>query len=378
MNKNSAIKVGLLTLQVTNRCNLRCLYCYLDGKENRALMSKETVQAALTRLRDEDLVGPEIQMSWQLGEPLLAGIGFYEQAFALTRKILGETTKVVQHVQTNATLLNRRWSDFLEKHHVRVGVSLDGPQHLHDANRLYPDGSRSHAAVMRGIGFLKRVGILPAIICVITRRSLDFANEIHDFFHHEGLRSVSFNAEEVEGIHGATSIVEEEDWRERYKNFLTNFFLRARQCDNRVAVREFTNVEEWLRTRRPRASGPALPFHHVTVNVDGGFGTFSPELIGLHHSAYGSFVMGNVHQNSICSVAKSYKYQQLWSQIKEGLLRCKETCSAFSLCGGGSPSNKLLENGTFASTKTVACEAGIRIPFEVVTQFHARTSFTMA
>jgi radical SAM protein with 4Fe4S-binding SPASM domain len=85
------------------------------------------------------------------------------------------------------------------------------------------------------------------------------------------------------------------------------------------------------------------------------FSTFSPELLGLKSVAYGDFVMGNVRHDDLASIASSARFQRISRDVEDGIAQCRAECEYFGLCGGGSPSNKYFENGTFASTGTLHC-----------------------
>ena len=368
MTENIGAKVALLTLQATRYCNLRCGYCYVDanGKSDPTAMSETTLRTTLCKLRDEGLLGGSLEISWHSGEPLSAGIPFYGNAFAVVCDVIRSETRVVHHFQTNATLINKQWADFFRRSDAKVGVSLDGPRRLHDHNRRFPNGAGSHQSVLRGAAHLIRAGLMPSAICVVTAESLDYPYDIHDFFLEKSFQSISLNPEEIEGIHTRTSLSQRENWRHLYKHFMALFYQRMKERGNKISVSQLSRAEEWLHDKHPYASGPAIPFNHLTVNTRGDFSTFSPELITARHERYGDFILGNVHEGRISDAMHGSKFKTVWSEIMEGLLRCKEECALFSFCGGGAPSNKLFENGSFASTKTLACETGTQIPYEVV------------
>jgi uncharacterized protein len=95
----------------------------------------------------------------------------------------------------------------------------------------------------------------------------------------------------------------------------------------------------------------ARPFTYITVAVDGSVGTFSPELLGHRHKRFGDFTIGNIHSESMTQIASGERFLRLKAEIDAGVRRCAQECAYFSVCGGGSPSNKIAEHDTFNATE---------------------------
>ncbi|QAZ68652.1 hypothetical protein C3Y92_16010 [Solidesulfovibrio carbinolicus] len=361
------LKTALLTLQPTTACNLRCRYCYLPHDQPTTSMSVETAGRAVDNLADAGLIGSELRVSWHMGEPLLAGRLFFEQAFSAIRRRLGPGVAIRHSIQTNATLLDRDWAAFLRDHDVAVGVSLDGFAALHDANRRFASGRGSFDRALNGIARLHDAGLVPAILCVVTAGTLDYGKELADFFYDHGLRRLSFNPEEIEGENRTTSLATDAAGRaEDFAAFLQEF---AQQTDSRgsdMVIRELQEIEDALDDERPRASGTCLPWHHVTVNAQGGLSTFSPELNSMTHPVHGSLILGNVHLDHVRDIRWNDRFLRIWQEIRQGILNCRALCKDFMLCGGGSPSNKLAETGSFLASKTLACELATKASAAVV------------
>jgi len=108
-----------------------------------------------------------------------------------------------------------------------------------------------------------------------------------------------------------------------------------------------------------------MPFAIVNVAWNGDFGCFSPELLGQASVEYDSFVLGNVERDGYFSSAQREPFTRLWAAILQGVSACRQTCSHFSFCGGGSPVNKFYENGDLASAETLYCRAMVKRPFDL-------------
>jgi len=94
--------------------------------------------------------------------------------------------------------------------------------------------------------------------------------------------------------------------------------------------------------------------------------SFSPELLGLKHQDYNDFIVGNVHTDTLPSMRESAAMRAMTRDIAAGVAKCERECGYFSVCGGGSPINKLTENGTFASTRTAFCSLVHMVPTDLI------------
>ncbi len=187
----------------------------------------------------------DFTICWHAGEPLAVPISFYESAFA---KIAEVSEKYNQQgycfrhsVQTNATYINDAWCQLFKKHDVYVGVSLDGPAFIHDIHRQNRKGTGSHAATMRGISFLQKHEIDVSIIAVLTEDSLDYPDEIFNFFWDHGLTDVAFNMEETEGIHSQSSL-DKLGIEQRYRQFIARFWELVTAKQGEFKLREFESI----------------------------------------------------------------------------------------------------------------------------------------
>lgn len=356
-------KVKQLVLQPTPYCNLDCKYCYLPERKNRSRMDPLLPADAIQYLADSNLASPGIQVIWHAGEPLAAGLPFYQKALQNIKE-RNFPYHLIQSLQTNGTLITDEWCQFFKEHKVTVGVSIDGPQHIHDQNRVFHSGKGSFDLCMKGVSLLKKHEISFTVIAVISSHSIQYPDLIYDFFSNLGVRRLGLNIEEEEGINRSKTL-RETDFLESYFRFFKR--LDERSLDGKLEIREASYMTQALYSERhPIENTQGKPFHILSVDYQGNFSTFSPELLGMSHKDYDSFTLGNIYKDSFDSVLRSNKFQKLSSSIEKGIQNCKDSCPYFFLCGGGAPTNKLYENGSFESTETFYCKANIQIPLEVV------------
>ena len=364
----------LLVVQPTPFCNLDCSYCYLPNRTDTRRMSLATLDHALAWVANSGLVRDPFSLLWHAGEPLVVPVAWYEEAAELLRR-RGENWQVVQSFQTNATLIDDEWCRYFLRHQIDVGVSVDGPAFLHDRHRRTRGGKGTLDRVLRGIETLNANRIPFKVITVLTSESLDYPDELFDFYREHGIGSVGFNPEEVEGPNTASSL-QEDGTVPRFRRFLARFLELARSADPPLQVREFEQSAAALLHARhagpPRRTQENRPFGIVNIDCEGNFSTYSPELLGVESTRHGPFALGNVASDSLESVLASPRFARMEAEVAEGVRMCRESCRYFPFCGGGPPGNKHFENGTFASTETLFCRLHMKSCLDVTADWLER------
>lgn len=146
-----------LLLQVTQACNLCCIYCAyanngnseLQRKHSSKMMTFETAKKAIDFYAEHSDGVEHITISFYGGEPLIA-FPLIEQCVAYADELF-EGKEILYSITTNGTLLNDAISLFFKNHHFNVTFSVDGPKHIHNKNRLRSDGSPTYDTVMRNL-----------------------------------------------------------------------------------------------------------------------------------------------------------------------------------------------------------------------------------
>jgi uncharacterized protein len=358
------VKPRLLILQPSSLCNLDCTYCYVPNRQDKSVMSEATLRAALRLLLSCYGPGDSVRILWHAGEPLAAGLGFFERASEIIRESNPGGVKISQTIQTNGTLITEQWCRFFVRERIQIGVSVDGPAHVHDRHRRSLGNGPTHAGVMRGVNLLTRHDIALDAVAVLTPHGLNFPDDIFDFFAETGFRSVGFNLEETEGVH--TSAFEDRQTqagrsREAYLAFMSRLFERWQRAGRRPRIREFesmiASIGAFLRDHNYyRTSDDLTPFSNIVVSREGEISTFSPELASGTRSDPLRFSLGNVHAiGSLGELAANRKFSNQAREIESGVARCRSECEYFPVCGGGTASNKFYEKGTFDCAETTTC-----------------------
>lgn len=176
-------------------CNLDCHYCYyLDkagiygGHEPR--MSLDMLEVCIRKYIEANDV-PEVTFNWHGGEPLVMGLDFYRKAVALEQKYAGD--RIVRNtLQTNGTLITQEWASFFRDNDFLIGISIDGPQDIHDKYRKDKGGAPTFAKVMHGLGILHRAGVSYNTMSTVNKASEGRGLEVYNFLKGIGSRYMQF------------------------------------------------------------------------------------------------------------------------------------------------------------------------------------------
>jgi uncharacterized protein len=273
-------------------------------------------------------------------------------------------TQVQHSLQTNGMLITPRFCDVFQALDIRIGISIDGPAFIHDRHRRTRDGRPTHAATMQGVAHLRDRGILFNVICVVSEASLDFPDELYEFFLANEVTSLALNLDELEGANVQSSMTGE-GYGDRFTRFIDRLYARC-ESDGIIVLREFSEMEDAISSPRPRKNSHTIPFVNLTIGANGDYTTFSPELLGHRHERYGDFVFGNVHRGLIRDAVGNPKFRRVYDDIQQGVEQCSSSCDYFDVCQGGCPSNKLFENGSFATAETLHCKNKVWTVAELV------------
>lgn len=359
--------LDLLVIQPTPFCNIDCSYCYLPDRQSKRQITRDVLEAIFQQVFSSGLVQRPFTVVWHAGEPLVLPPRFYEDALAILARHNGSGVRVEHSFQTNGTLMDAEWCAFIKANDVRIGVSVDGPAFLHDRCRRTRRGLGTHARVEQGMQLLREHGIPFHVITVLTGESLDYPDELYEFYQRWGISSVGFNVEEIEGPHQHSSL-EGSATYERVVRFFDRFFDLAKG-DRPLHVREFQGALGTI-----FGAGDAMsvrsheiaPLAIISVDCEGRFSSFSPELLGLKSTHYGDFDFGRVQTDTFIAAAETAKFQAVRADIDAGVEKCRQTCPYFKYCGGGAPVNKYFENGSFDSTETLFCRLSKQAVLDVV------------
>ncbi|MBT3207604.1 MAG: anaerobic sulfatase maturase [Bacteroidetes bacterium] len=334
---------SIIVKPVGAKCNLNCDYCFYLEKENLypslSVMSHDTLEELIRQMSNQ--TGNQYNITWQGGEPSLAGIQFFRKLIDLQlhfgkteRKIIGNS------LQTNGTLLNDEWISFLKKYNFLIGLSIDGTEEIHDKYRLNKNGKTSWKKVNENAQKLMNAGVAVNILSCITKSNVNSAEKIYQFYKSRGFQWLQFNP------------VFEKD----RNNQILDFSVSAKELGGFMCKIFDLWYADFI---RDGGSAPIVRFIENTFHAH--IGHQVPEcsfqktcggyLVVEHNGDVYScdfFVnkknkLGNIHQNRLIDMLNSKK-QHTFGELKAEIDNDCKKCPWLEMCYGGCPKYRNAKN----------------------------------
>ncbi len=339
-------------------CNLDCDYCFYLHKTQLlkqpafAPMSDLVLEQHI-RQYIEGQTGERVIFSWQGGEPTLMGLGFFEKIINLQAKYKKPHQAIENDLQTNGTLLDEKWMEFLKKNNFHVGLSIDGPKEYHDRFRVDKKGRPTFDKVIKSARLLREYQIPFAALCVVNRYNSEKPREVYRFLANEvGTYRVQFTpavepdyftqkspqAVDMENLDLATLLTPWsvtahgygdfliEAWDEWYKNDYGRIHVNIFE----TAVAQSLGMAAQICTTSPFC-GKGLAVEH------------NGDVYSCDHLVYADYKIGNILQNHEGDLAFSQKQVQFGLDKNEKLAKKCLSCAYKNLCWGECPKNRLLK-----------------------------------
>lgn len=330
---------------VSTECNLDCSYCYYRESLDGARVRRRTGEDLLSRFIPEYMAyvadSGAASLAWQGGEPTLAGLPFFERVVELEARNAAPGTTISNALQTNGLLIDDRWSSFLANFEFLVGVSLDGPQELHDTERRDRGGRGSFRRVMAGIDYLRAAAVDLNILCVVGPHNVTEARRLMRFYRREGFRYLQFiPAMDFQAIHPqepARYAISPEE----YGEFLVELFDEwhgAGKPD--VSIRIFDNfVQSFLGVPNDLCVHAESCDAGIVLEYNG-------DAYPCDFYVHPRWKLGNVLEHPLAEIAASAARAAFVTQ-KHPLPTACQVCEYRQWCKGGCPRNRISrEDGT--------------------------------
>ncbi len=330
-------------------CNLDCQYCFFLTKEklypgSKFRMADDLLEIYIKQLFESQHV-PEINLAWQGGEPTMMGLDFFRTAMELVEKYRQPGQRIEHSIQTNGTFLDDEWAAFFKEHNFLVGLSVDGPQHLHDAYRVDKGGKGSFERVMRGYAALRRHNVEFNILCTVHAANGDHPVEVYRFFRDElDMDFIQFipivervNEDGTTLRQEGDEVTERSVTGEQYGRFLIGVFDEwVRRDVGKVYVQLFdVTLGSWMGQHSlcvfAPTCGDSLAIEHTG------------DLYSCDHFVEPDYLLGNIRETHLIELVASDKQRQFGRNKLETLPQYCRECEVRFACNGGCPKNRFIQ-----------------------------------
>lgn len=366
------------------RCNLRCRYCYYIDKEKIItgkkiqLMSDEILEKYIIQ-HFEASSGTEVFFSWHGGEPTLAGLDFYRKALTFQKKHRPFSYTVYNGIQTNGTLIDREWCEFLADNNFYVGVSIDGYGELHDRFRINKDGRPSFHEAIEGYKLLRKFNVRTEILCVVNSVNVEKPIEVYRFFKELGAQFITFLPLVIRDASKKEKVSEMSVTSEKFGVFLCKIFDEWVSEDiGKIKIQIF---EEAIR--------PAFNQEHtlcIFKKICGGVPVveLNGDFYSCDHYVDNEHYIGNISSSSIEQMLSSEKQLYFGLEKLRSLPQYCLECEVRDMCNGECPKNRFNNTPSGESGLNYLCH-GYKIFFKhimpfvqaVSAEWHRRNEKTM-
>jgi len=323
-------------------CNLSCDYCYYLKKqslypgEDSFRMPDDILEEYILQ-HTATCPDQVIAFSWHGGEPTLLGLDYFQRIVELQRKHQPSHPRIINGIQTNGTLIDEEWCRFLAAERFAVGLSLDGPQEMHDSHRLTKGGKPTHSQAMCGYELLRKHRIACDILCVVHNHNVNHPTEIYRFFKqikasHIGFLPLVESRTDIDGGVSPLTVPSE-----AFGTFLCTIFDEWMSQDiGQVNIQIFEEAartalgQEHMLCIFKRTCGDVPVIEH-----NGDFFSCDHFVDRQHH-------LGNIREARLFDLIES-PIQRAFGQAKwDTLPRYCLKCDVLNLCNGGCPKDRIL------------------------------------
>lgn len=342
---------SLLVKPISADCNIECEYCFYLEKKNlypgipRHQMPGDVLETMIRKYLDTPQ--PTWSFGWQGGEPTLMGSAFFQRIIELQKKHARPGARIANGLQTNGTLLNATFAGVLSRGDFLVGISIDGPEEIHDVYRRTVSGRGTHRDVLRGLEALRGNKVEYNVLTLVTRANVDKPREVYRYLrdlgvdYHQYIPCVEF---EEDGSPRAYSIHGEE-----WGHFLNGIFDEWIADDiRRVSVRNFDAVLSMIVHNAPAICTTGTHCRQYFVVEHNG------DVYPCDFFVQPEKRLGNVMSDRFEQMWRSPIYRTFGRAKKQWNSACSD-CQFLRYCAGDCPKNRYA-NGEDPRQLSVLCD----------------------
>lgn len=333
----------LLVKPASSLCDLKCHYCFYHDLASHQhskpqIMSEQLLELTIKRAaeyfeQDKNQDSAYLSILFQGGEPTLAGLQYFKQVVALQQRYFKHLphVQISNSIQTNACKLSTELIEFLVAHNFFFGISLDGPQELHDAQRTHRNGKGSYQQVMAGMELLKRYGAQFNVLCVLTDLNAMNIAKVYAHFKALGLYNQQYIAcldpfENTSNEH--KPFLSEQAYSQFLIDICDLWYADLMERHTYISIRHLENYLALLLGMDINACNMTGICQVQNVVESSG------DIFPCDFYAHDDYKLGNLRNQSFASMMNSAKAHDFIATSQIILDECKR-CPYFKLCRNG-------------------------------------------
>jgi uncharacterized protein len=281
---------------------------------------------------------PNSVFAFQGGEPTLAGLGFYRNLIKLQKQRGRDGQNVSNSLQTNGMLIDVEWCALFREYNWLIGVSLDGPEDVHDMYRRNKAGHPTWKRVMQSVNTMQKQKVDFNVLCVVSRANVEKPREMYQFFKNLGIDNIQYiplSEFDREGNPLPFTVTARE-----YGTFLCDTFEQWWPDRRRIRIRCFDNIAEGLAGQRPgTCTMHETCDSYAVVEYNG-------DVYPCDFFVEDSWRLGNIMVDSWSEIARKQKRYTFATRKTLARVECAE-CEYEPLCHGGCPKSRQAPHGKF-------------------------------
>lgn len=323
--------LSIMVKPASGHCNMRCKYCFYHSvvshrKQGQLGIMNEATADNLIQKALDFAGGDDVFLTFQGGEPLLAGLPYFEHFVAKVASLGG--SRVHFSLQTNGTLIDDEWAQFFRKNNILIGVSLDGDR---EANkfRIMADGSPSFDNVINGIKLLDKYEVEYNILSVVTGYFADNVTRIYNYFKDEGFKFLQFiPCLRPIGSNDKSELFMTSGQCGEYLSKLFSMYAEDFLADRYISVRSMDNLVRTLAGMPPEQCGVSGVCSRQFV-VEGNGNVYPCDFY-----CSDEWLLGNINNTDFRALFEDEKAKRFLKESYNIPYKCRE-CQYFKVCRGG-------------------------------------------
>ncbi|ACS79413.1 anaerobic sulfatase maturase [Maridesulfovibrio salexigens] len=336
-------------------CNMACTYCfYLNKKElfestSIHRMPDELLKELIRQAMEQS--AEQVSFIWQGGEPTLMGLDFYRKTVELQQQF-GRGQMVGNGLQTNGLLINDDWIHFLKAYNWLVGLSLDGPEHIHDHYRRNSNGKGTWQKVVANAERMLANDLAVNALVVVNDYSVSYPDDIYQFHKNLGLPHMQFIPCVEVDIANPSQPSSFSVPAEKYGQFLCRIFdLWMNDFSGltpTTSVRMFDSLFHlYMGQAAPECTLLNECGNYVVVEHNG-------DVFSCDFFVQPEWRLGNIKSSSLTEMLNSGKQRAFGLRKASQCDECKN-CRWLTFCRGGCPKDRIMGHGN--NKQTYLCPA---------------------